>query len=109
MKDADMSKMVQSEFDIDNPRPLTAEDEAQIARLAAMREEDIDLSDIPEMKFENAFLWRDRHSHPLYRPVKQSTTVRIDADVLLWLKAKGRGYQTRLNAILRDAMVKEGR
>ena len=103
-----MSETVSFTIDSDNPPPLTAKQEAELAKLAAMREEDIDLSDIPEMKFENAFLWRDRHSYPLYRPVKQSTTVRIDADVLLWLKAKGRGYQTRLNAILRDAMVKEG-
>ena len=104
-----MSEMVSFTMDLDNPPPLTAKQEAELAKLAAMREEDIDLSDIPEMKFENAFLWRDRHNHPLYRPVKQSTTVRIDADVLLWLKAKGRGYQTRLNAILRDAMGREGR
>ncbi|MGB7979845.1 MAG: BrnA antitoxin family protein [Candidatus Nanopelagicales bacterium] len=42
-----------------------------------------------------------------YRPTKSSTTVRLDTDVLLWLKAQGRGYQTRLNAILREAMLKE--
>lgn len=39
--------------------------------------------------------------------MKQSTTVRLDADVLAWLKAKGKGYQTRLNAILREAMMRE--
>ena len=39
--------------------------------------------------------------------MKQSTTVRLDADVLQWLKAKGKGYQTRLNAILREAMMRE--
>jgi uncharacterized protein (DUF4415 family) len=42
-----------------------------------------------------------------YRPVKQSTTIRIDADILHWLKGKGRGYQTRLNMILREAMLRE--
>ena len=104
-----MNKIVRTYYDTENPPPLSDAEREQIARLAAMGDEDIDLSDIPEMKFENAFLWRDRHNHPLYRPVKQSTTIRIDADVLLWLKAKGRGYQTRLNAILRDAMVREGR
>lgn len=41
-----------------------------------------------------------------YRPMKSSTTVRIDADVLAWLKSQGKGYQTRINAILRDAMIK---
>lgn len=41
-----------------------------------------------------------------YRPMKSSTTVRIDSDVLAWLKSHGKGYQTRINAILRDAMIK---
>jgi uncharacterized protein (DUF4415 family) len=51
-----------------------------------------------------AVRFRDRY---LYKPVKQPTTVRIDADGLHWLKSKGRGYQTRLNAILREAMKKD--
>ncbi len=40
-----------------------------------------------------------------YRPIKKPITIRIDADVLHWLKRDGEGYQSRLNAILRDAMV----
>ena len=44
-----------------------------------------------------------------YRPMKSSTTVRIDADVLAWLKSQGKGYQTRINAILRDAMIKSNK
>ena len=100
--------MVRSTLDLDNPPPLTPEEIVQLERLAAMKDEDIDLSDIPEMKFENHFLFRDRHLHPeYYRAIKKSTTVRIDADVLQWLRAKGRGYQTRLNAILREAMVRD--
>ena len=39
-------------------------------------------------------------------PTKQSTTVRVDADVLAWLKGQGKGYQTRINAILREAMLR---
>ena len=35
------------------------------------------------------------------------TTVRVDTDVLVWLKSQGKGYQTRLNVILREAMLKE--
>jgi uncharacterized protein (DUF4415 family) len=46
--------------------------------------------------------------NPFYRPLKQSTTVRLDADILAWLKARGPGYQTRLNAILRAAMLRDG-
>lgn len=64
----------------------------------------IDTSDIPPLSadfFERAI------RNPYYRPTKQSTTVRVDADVLAWLRSKGAGYQTRLNAILRDAMLSE--
>jgi len=42
-----------------------------------------------------------------FRPIKKSVTARIDADVLAWLQARGEGYQTRMNAILRSAMNKE--
>ena len=35
-----------------------------------------------------------------------STTVRVDADVLAWLKSQGKGYQTRINTILREAMLR---
>ena len=44
-------------------------------------------------------------------PGKQQVTVRLDSDVLAWLKDQGRGYQTRINAILRayyDAHAKQG-
>ena len=103
-----MSKMVSHTIDIDNPPPLTPKQEEELKRLELIRDEDIDLSDIPEMKFENVIRWRDRHLHPdFYKPLKRSTTVRVDADVLAWLKAKGHGYQTRLNAILREAMLRD--
>lgn len=42
-----------------------------------------------------------------FRPLKEQLTVRIDKDVVAWLRSKGDGYQTRLNTILRDAMAKE--
>jgi uncharacterized protein (DUF4415 family) len=94
--------------DLSKPRVPTKAQLAELKRLAAMSDDDIDTSDIPEMKFENAFPFRDRHLYKhLFKPIKQSTTVRIDADVLLWLRAKGRGYQTRINKILREAMAKE--
>ncbi len=41
-----------------------------------------------------------------WRPVKEQVTTRIDADVLAWLKASGKGYQSRINAILREAMLR---
>ena len=62
----------------------------------------IDTSDIPPL---SADFFKRAIRNPYYRPIKQSTTVRVDADVLAWLRSKGAGYQTRLNAILRNAML----
>ncbi|MBI4740921.1 MAG: BrnA antitoxin family protein [Betaproteobacteria bacterium] len=47
---------------------------------------------------------RNPHN-PYSRPTKTHATVRIDSDVMVWLKSQGKGYQTRLNAILRQAML----
>jgi uncharacterized protein (DUF4415 family) len=59
----------------------------------------IDYSDIPPL--EDEFFSKATVAWP---PVKQQLTIRLDADVLDWLKASGRGYQTRINRILRAAM-----
>jgi uncharacterized protein (DUF4415 family) len=40
-----------------------------------------------------------------YKPIKTSTTVRIDSDVLAWVRAQGKGYQSRINSILRRKML----
>ena len=101
------SNLVRYVIDLDNLPPLTEEQKQRLEALRNMPDEDIDFSDIPQLteKFwANAKPWRDRH---LYRPLKESTTVRVDADVLAWLKSKGKGYQTRVNAILREAMLSE--
>ena len=100
-------KSVSYTIDLDNPPPLTEAQREAVEQLAARPDEAIDTSEQPpldERFWTNATRFRDR---ALYRPVKQSTTVRLDADVLQWLKSKGRGYQTRLNAILREAMMRE--
>lgn len=66
-------------------------------------DDQLDLSDIPEITdWSNAV-----RQNQFYRPVKQQTSIRLDADVLAWFKAQGKGYQTRMNEILRDAMLKE--
>jgi uncharacterized protein (DUF4415 family) len=62
---------------------------------------EIDTTDIPPLTDE---FFRRAVRNPFYRPLKQSTTVRIDADVLAWLKTQGPGYQTRINSLLRAAM-----
>lgn len=53
---------------------------------------------------DDAF-WQNAVRNPVYRPTKTSTTVRLDTDVLLWLRSQGKGYQSRINAILRRAML----
>ena len=67
---------------------------------------EIDTSDIPPLTDE---FFRRAVRNPYYRAIKQSTTVRIDADVLAWLKAQGPGYQTRINSLLRAAMERSSK
>ncbi len=75
----------------------------ELERLAKMKDSDIDLSDIPEIsleKFAEAVIRKG------LRPVskKSQVTLRIDADVLEWFKGTGKGYQTRINTLLRTYM-----
>ena len=76
----------------------------ELAALAAMPESSIDFSDLPPSQASD---WVGAERGKFYRPLKQQLTVRIDADVMEWLKRPGKGYQTRLNAILREAMLRE--
>jgi uncharacterized protein (DUF4415 family) len=48
--------------------------------------------------------WSGAEIGKFYRPPKKSVTIRLDQDVLDWLKAYGRGYQTKVNLLLRHAM-----
>ena len=80
-------------------RRLTREQRRDIAAIAAKRDEDIDFSDIP-LKLD----WSKAEVGKFYRPPKKSVTMRLDADVIEWLKGFGRGYQTRANFLLRHAM-----
>jgi uncharacterized protein (DUF4415 family) len=75
------------------PRQLTP---AEARRLVAAP---IDYSDIPPLGDE--FFAQAKAAWP---PAKQQLTIRLDGDVLDWLKSNGRGYQTRINRILRAAM-----
>jgi uncharacterized protein (DUF4415 family) len=72
---------------------------SDLARLDRMTDADIDYSDIPPL--DKAFFTKATVAWP---PAKKQLTIRLDADVLAWLKAHGRGYQTRINHILRAAM-----
>ena len=95
-------KLVQYEIDLAHPPALTEAQKAEIALLKAAPESAIDCSEIPPL--DDAF-WKNAVRNPYYRPTKTSTTVRIDSDVLLWLRAQGRGYQSRINALLRREML----
>jgi uncharacterized protein (DUF4415 family) len=84
--------------------PLTEERKAELKALAEMSDSEIDYSDIPPLDEE---FWTRAVSNPFYKPVKTHASVRIDADVLAWLKSQGKGYQTRMNRILREAMLSD--
>ena len=72
---------------------------SDLARIDGMRDADIDYSDISPL--DKTFLKKATTAWP---PVKRQLTIRLDADVLDWLKGQGRGYQTRINRILRVVM-----
>jgi uncharacterized protein (DUF4415 family) len=79
---------------------LTKEQLRDIAAIAAKRDADIDFSDVPAVVD-----WSGAEMGKFYRPPKKSVTMRLDQDVLEWLKAFGKGYQTRANMLLRHAMA----
>ncbi len=98
------TRPVKFQLDPQNMPALTAKQRAEVAALAAQSDKQIDKSDIAALG--DAF-WQNAVRNPLYKATKQSTTVRLDSDVLQWLKSGGSGYQTRLNRILRNAMLRE--
>ena len=86
--------------------PLTPARRRRLSRLAAKPDSEINLSEIPEL---TETFWKNAVPNPYYRPVKQQLTVRLDADVVAWLRKRGKGYQTRLNRVLREVMLDESR
>jgi uncharacterized protein (DUF4415 family) len=85
--------LVRYHLDPKNPRRLTEEEKRRLDEMP------IDYSDIPELDddfFRRAIMERDLR--------KKQLTIRLDSDVLDWLRAHGRGYQTRINRILRMVM-----
>jgi uncharacterized protein (DUF4415 family) len=83
---------------------LTPASKRKLAKLAERPDSEIDFSDIPPL---NESFWKNAVRNPFYRPVKQQLTVRLDADVVAWLRQQGRGYQTRLNRVLREVMLED--
>jgi len=79
-------------------KPISKRQQQALERLAATPDSEIDYSDIPPLTEEQlASAFRPRS--------KQLVAVRLDRDVLEWLKQYGSGYSTRINAILRAAMT----
>ena len=81
-------------------RKLTKEQKRDIRAIAAKRDKDIDFSDAPAVVD-----WSGAEIDKFYRPTKKPVTMRLDSDVIAWLKADGRGYQTKANWLLRHAML----
>jgi uncharacterized protein (DUF4415 family) len=88
--------------------PITRKSKTDLKRLDAMKDEDIDLSDIPEVTpemFARGILRRGLK--PVVR--KKQLTLRVDGDVVEWYQRQGPGYQTRINSLLRAYMEEHRR
>ena len=78
--------------------PLTAEEVAEV-----MSFKNTDFSDCPQQTKEELAKfhpWYERHKD-WHKPSKTEIHMKIDTDVLEWYKAQGKGYQTKINAVLR--------
>jgi len=76
---------------------LNARMRKELAALDKLADSEIDTSDIPERTVRGI-----RYKGLFYRTGKKSITIRLDADLLAWFKAQGRGYQSKMNRILRE-------
>ena len=85
-------------------RKLTKEERAALDALTAVRDSEIDTSEMPDITD-----WSGAIRGGLFRPVKRLTYLRLDADVLEWFKRGGEGYHTRINAALRDYVARHQR
>ena len=82
-------------------------------KLKKMNDKDIDYSDIPKLKNEDIvnmnFHKGTKELEKImknYRPIKKAITIRLDSDVLEYFKTQGKGYQSKINKILRDFVFK---
>ncbi|MBV8964307.1 MAG: BrnA antitoxin family protein [Hyphomicrobiales bacterium] len=82
--------------------PITEEERTKLKALMGRPDSEIDYSDIPPLTDD---FWKSAVRGRFYKPTKRQITARVDADVLEWLKSQGKGYQSRLNAILRREML----
>lgn len=71
-----------------------------------MPDSEVDFSGIPLQNPDDP-KWKNAVVGKFYRPIKKPIALRLDADVLAWLKSQGDGYQSRINEILRRHMSAE--
>ncbi len=88
-------------------RNTSRKSQTDFARLDTMRDEDIDFSDIPPLTSED--FARGVVRYGLVPRTKKQLTLRVDSDVLDWFRMQGRGYQSRINALLRAYMEEHRR
>ncbi len=81
-------------------RNLTKQQKRDIRAIAAKKDRNINFSDAPPV-----LDWSAAAIGQFYRPAKKPVTMRLDSDVIAWLKTEGRGYQTKANWLLRRAML----
>lgn len=91
-------------YTLDTLPPLTEKQRQHLDALSSQSDDQIDLSDTPELT-DAQLAEMKPVAH--YRPIKKQITARVDADVLAWLKSQGKGYQSRINAILRREMLEQ--
>ena len=75
----------------------------ELKALAERPDSEINYSDIPPL---DETFWSRAVPNPFFKPIKTHASVRLDSDVVVWLKSQGKGYQTRMNTILREAMLR---
>ena len=95
-----MNRMPRAYNFIDFP-PLTEEQKSEISELVKMNDSEIDTSDIPENSLSNGQFY---YANAL-KIKKEKISTNIDKDNLEWLKSAGKGYQTRLNGVIRWARM----
>ena len=86
---------------------LPSDVQEQIRALEALPDDQIDTTDAPEI-----LDWSDARRGVFYRPVKRQITLRLDADIIAWFRARargGRGYQTDINRTLREHVERTAR
>ena len=79
---------------------------SDLARIDALKDDGIDYSEIPDLSALGEEFWSKavvKRAEP-----KAQVTIRVDREVLDWFRAQGKGYQTRINAVLRAYKEAQG-